>query len=97
MELNNISVTMYYDWYEREFGDGFYPIFPTESGKKELKSVNIRFLLKGNIWTQVSEDDIDGLDGNTGEVLIALLNEKNNDNGLQIVNSSNKILYPKLR
>ena len=33
MELNNISVIMHYDYYEREFGDGFYPIFPTETKK----------------------------------------------------------------
>ena len=97
MELNNISVIMHYDYYEREFGDGFYPIFPTETKKKELKSTIINFLLKDNIWTQVSEQSIDGLDGDTGEILITLLNDKNNDNGLQIVNSVNKILYPKLR
>ena len=89
--LNDIyKVTMYYDYYEYECGDGFYPFF--ENIDNLYKSTELFFVYRNNSWYQIKGINIKGLDGNTGNELIELLNINGNKNGLSIYNNlGNKV------
>jgi hypothetical protein len=92
METESIVVPMFYDTYECEFGDGFYPLLLNEMNT--LKPISISFKKINNIWTQVNKNCILGLDGSTGPDLLAYLNEKIGDNtAKQIYNAFNIQLY----
>jgi len=121
ISFNNVSclhVESYYDKYEADCGDGFYPLWALSnftSNKNEYSkygNVNITFKLiidePGNnnkyIWKQCNDNEynIDGLDGNSGDLLLQRLNDvlyichPDKEKGFCIVNKNNKILFPKI-
>jgi hypothetical protein len=53
-------LTLYYDPYELEFGDGFFPVFNRKDG---YKSIDISFEYYDNELTQLSGPVIQGYDG----------------------------------
>ena len=91
---------MYYDKYEEEYGDGFYPLLHKESS--HLKLIEISFteykIPDGEIvWKQTgSATWILGLDGSTGPDLLKLLNDHSSRNHKKIVSGViNMQVYPK--
>lgn len=74
------AVLMYYDEYEKEHGDGFYPVLfsPCSVGWKEIM---IEFEFANRIWRQKTEDMIYGLDCEIGSKLLNILNTRTNANG----------------
>lgn len=93
-------IDFYYDSYEKDFGDGFYPLVKTnETIEPAMKETTICFQLINNIWKQTSGDMIYGLDGDNGKVLLDILNAKHLSAtvGTKIVNSSYITIYPKNR
>ena len=80
--------TLYYDKYENDYGDGFYPHLIKNKERTEA-SIELKFQLishhfpdntKGLIWRQVNNLDkipdptIKGLDGDFGKELLRELN-----------------------
>jgi len=70
------TVAMYYDRYEKEFGDGFYPLCKTDDlTRHQYPETNIKFELdRFGFWKQISNDIIYGLDGDHGKRLLDSLN-----------------------
>ena len=85
-----INVKMYYDDYEKYFGDGFYPIIIEN---EKYTSIIISFQYKNNIWKQITQDEIHGLDGDVGIKLLDFLNREGNEKGKIIKNRYGLILY----
>lgn len=84
---------MYYDKYEFQFGDGFFP-----SNKKYgayIEEANIEFIIKKNCWKQTNGICISGLDCDIGENLLFYLNNKFNVNCISILNIPGRQIYPK--
>ena len=98
-----IDILVSYDWYESEFGDGFFPSLEIQSdnnttNKKSqyhLTTVQFSYNREKNIWKQIGGPNIDGLDGDQGEKFLKLLNTKGSINATKIYNSSINVLYPK--
>jgi len=97
-----LTRTMYYDEYESENGDGFYPAMKCEGegeGDDSLAVINIDFelMVYNNelIWYQKTERLIDGLDGDYGLQLLESLNLEARVNSIKIVNKIGNVLYPK--
>ena len=63
---------VWYDVYEYEVGDGFYPNLEHEEGDGRAK---VGFVLRDNKWLQTSGPYIDGLDGNHGVSFLEHLND----------------------
>lgn len=101
MSLHSYTIDFYYDAYEKEFGDGFYPLVKyEENSKTTMLETQIQFTLDlTGCWNQTSNDMICGLDGGHGTILLNLLNRKLTDSptaiGTQIQNSLHIIIYPK--
>ena len=99
--MQTITTTMYYDEYEANYGDGFYPLLDKESS--HLKPVEISFVefrLFGEIvWKQTGPATfILGLDGQTGPHLLKFLNEHTCRNHTKIVSGPvNMQLYLKTK
>jgi len=100
--MQTLTTTMYYDEYEANFGDGFYPLLDKESS--HMKPVDISFIeyklpngLGEIVWKQTgSASWILGLDGPTGPDLLKFLNEHSSRNHTKIVSGVlNMQLYPK--
>ena len=98
--MQTITTTMYYDEYEANFGDGFYPLLDKESS--HMKPIEISFIeyklsSKETVWKQTgSATFILGLDGPTGPNLLKFLNEHTCRNHKKIVSGPvNMQLYPK--
>jgi hypothetical protein len=92
------AIDFYYDSYEKDFGDGFYPLVKTNNTiEPTMKETQIQFQVINNIWKQASGDMIYGLDGENGKILLNILNAKQGSVtvGTQIVNSSYITIYPK--
>jgi hypothetical protein len=91
---------MFFDEYEREYGDGFYPLM-NNNIINGLKSVSIIFTYNKILtcWVQTNNEPIDDLDGDTGLELLTFLNEKWQPKvpGSIIINKSGKQIYPKLK
>ena len=104
-----VAVTMYYDNYEREFGDGFYPQLNKNSDALANKTriifekvcvtnttigdKNIRVFA----WAQMSDCPINGLDGDCGPQLLSYLNTHDSDEDCPklILASNMRQIYPK--
>jgi hypothetical protein len=86
-----IDVKMYYDEYEKYFGDGFYPLLQKE--KQDNTQIIISFEYKNNCWIQKSHDEINGLDGEIGKQLLEQLNREGNKEGKIIKNSYGFKIY----
>jgi hypothetical protein len=74
---DEIELTVYYDSYEYDLGDGMYPSSDNKDGFDAC--MNIRFRREGSVWMQASGRCIDGLDGNYGEQMLARLNQLYNE------------------
>ena len=88
-----IRVKMYYDEYEKYFGDGFYPFFKEKEEKDENSEVIFSFRYNNDCWNQITQDEIYGLDGNMGKQLLERLNSSGQQNGKIIKNSNGFIIY----
>jgi|694.fasta_scaffold69227_4 hypothetical protein len=88
-----IRVKMYYDEYEKYFGDGFYPFFKEKEEKDENSEVIFSFRYNNDCWNQITQDEIYGLDGNVGKQLLERLNSSGQQNGKIIKNSNGFIIY----
>ena len=63
------TVDFYYDSYEKEYGDGFYPLVKTnEPVEPTMKETQIQFQLINETWKQMSNESIYGLDGDNDSV-----------------------------
>jgi hypothetical protein len=65
-------ITLYYDSYEKTYGDGFYPSTTYSSGYESLLT---GFKNVDGCWKQVSGDPITGFDGNERNNVLNLLND----------------------
>jgi len=101
-------VTMYYDNYERSCGDGFYPHMTQHTGLDTNTEIVFQKILRGHknqdgilvpdlVWRQITNGCINGLDGDSGNVLLKHLNRfEPADKCLQIILSSNNTqIHPK--
>lgn len=92
--------TMYYDIYDKEFGDGFYPKLQNNAGICCSDSVNISFILieyrkEGDyIWKQNDNIPIYGLDDISGCLLLNSLNKEAKILATKIMNIGGRIIYP---
>lgn len=93
MSQNKITETMYYDSYEYEFGDGFYPVVDEEGPC--AKPATITFASEINDLRQIGGNSIRGLDGNNGYKLLTNINAKNKTQFTRIYNKLNVIIYDK--
>jgi hypothetical protein len=66
------TIKLYYDSYEKNFGDGFYPLITPTHGYTET---DIQFKYSNGCWRQMSGDSIHGFDGNEKNILLEKLNE----------------------
>ena len=95
---------MYFDKYEKELGDGFYPqLTPMVNNSygydsTGYDSVNITFRwaeIYPDVWTQIDNSVIYGFDGKYGKELLNSLNEEANITATHISNSGGRIIHPK--
>lgn len=93
--------TAYYDAYEYELGDGFYPAFDPPGDPYDSQT-EISFVYDANVdgWVQVSGYYIQGLDGNFGARLLERLNSPNYilhppNPVTRIYNTGGRQLHPK--
>jgi len=95
-----ITLEMFHDPYETDHGDGYYPHIIHSDG---MASTTVKFILTPDhkSWLQMRYYEnyirgIDGLDGDIGTELLALLNKQANiTSAIDIYNSYGRILYPK--
>ena len=83
------NVLMYYDEYEANYGDGFYPS-PDSIGEEYTGQTTISFEYSEALrsWVQISGDCILGLDGNYGDRLFEKLND-----AVYILHPSTQVIY----
>ena len=87
-----ISKQMYYDLYECDLGDGFYPQLSfVERYAHAL--IYFQFIQERNVWKQIGDLPITGLDPPYGEELLTALNSENGVDASQIENTWDKIIY----
>jgi len=87
-------VQMWYDSYEADFGDGFYPQVEQDSGMVPIK-VSFEYSELDNTWTQNYGMNIKGLDGNCGDLLIVLLNKQGGTSSNRIRSKNKNVLFSK--
>ena len=91
---------MYYDTYDKQSGDGFYPKFTFKSGICSCKSVVISFKMINYIshndlaWIQSDNSPIYGFDKFTGSQLLDSLNKEANISASKILNIGGRVIYP---
>uniref|UniRef100_A0A6C0D9Z1 Uncharacterized protein n=1 Tax=viral metagenome TaxID=1070528 RepID=A0A6C0D9Z1_9ZZZZ len=91
---------MYYDTYDKESGDGFYPKLRTTSGICSCKNIIISFILinyksqNDFAWKQYDNSPIYGFDKFTGSQLLESLNKEANACATKILNIGARIIYP---
>ena len=73
--IPNKKMKLYYDSYEKDFGDGFYP--STTKSEPCTTEIDLTFILdkSNHYWIQTNCTNINGLDGDEGYKLLTLLNE----------------------
>lgn len=79
-----VKVQMYYDEYERESGDGFYPLLSLVVETMKPVCIVFNYDEEAGVWVQTTEEMIKGLDGSCGKELLHLLNEKGGVNGVGV-------------
>ncbi len=77
---NEVTNKFTYDYYEKEFGDGFYP----KPAEDESSGIIIKFRREDAYWVQASGDSICGLDGEFGIQTLNALNKKDKADELQV-------------
>ena len=98
-----VQVIMYYDEYERKYGDGFYPQIDnfTETMDSWTKITFNKIIFHNKkVWFQMNDGCINGLDGDCGTKLLYYLNMHSNSNidfdyPVSIYDSNGLQLYPK--
>ena len=65
-------ITLYYDPYEKTYGDGFYPSTKYSSGNEAILT---GFKNADGCWKQVTGDPITGFDVNERNNVLTLLND----------------------
>ena len=85
-----MEIILFYDVYEYENGDGFYP-YPENSNS--LTEISITFVKKNNNWHQLTSHSIMGFDG-LGEGVLDKL-EPDAKIGTKIFNNYGKLLFKK--
>jgi hypothetical protein len=65
-------ITLYYDSYEKMYGDGFYPCTTFVKGYELILT---GFKHVNGCWVQVTGDPITGFDGNERNNVLSLLND----------------------
>lgn len=95
-----LNRNMYYDTYDKECGDGFYPKLKITSGICSCKSVVISFILinytseNDLAWKQYDNSPIYGFDKFTGSQLLESLNKEANILATKIINIGGRLIYP---
>ena len=97
---SSVQINVYCDWYERDFGDGFFPTLTISeehslNTEKFITTVSFVYIEEKNIWKQNKGYNIDGLNGNQGVSVLELLNKKGEVNATKIYNSNTDQIYPK--
>ena len=97
---SSVQINVYCDWYERDFGDGFFPTLSISeehslNTEKFITTVSFVYIEEKNIWKQNKGYNIDGLNGNQGVSVLELLNKKGEVNATKIYNSNTDQIYPK--
>ena len=85
-----MEISLFYDIYEDENGDGFYP-YPLQSDG--LVEIKITFIKQYGSWHQTSKHSIMGFDGQGAGVLDKL--EPDAKIGTKIFNIYGKVLFVK--
>ena len=67
------TITLYFDAYETNFGDGFYPMTVPDQSCDSKTDITYRFI--NGSWTQINGPTIKGYDGNTYSNIMKLLND----------------------
>ena len=94
MNSMTIHIELFYDSYEKVYGDGFYPV--TEKCNTCSSNAIIEFELdKNEYWKQTTYQSIKGLDGNQGEKVLQLIENFTEAKGRGIKNIHGRILYAK--
>jgi len=98
----SVQMKMFYDPYEKDFGDGFYPyLHVLRINIKDIKEIIITFktvLYNRDLsWIQNTGSVIYGLDGNVGEELLFRLNKECDINAKNILNCGGRVIYPYTR
>ena len=92
-----ISIKLYYDEYEYEFGDGFYPQLNPFNGQAHVfKPVIFQFIQERNLWKQafdLKQKAITGVDPPHDEELLLALNTESELSATSIENTYGKIIY----
>ena len=92
------TITLYFDLYERDYGDGFYPILicqPPTTTPVEIK-FNKYAIRDTYCWKQsVDSECIDGFDGGIGEAVMNVLDPAA-PKGSKILNSVGDELFVKV-
>ena len=103
---NEIIITckLYFDKYEKEFGDGFYPQLKIDVNKSygvinnSYGSITISFKLIDNntAWIQLDGPVIMGFDGTNGiPILICLNSQAPRVSASKIYNCAYRLIYPR--
>ena len=88
-----VNVKMYYDEYEKYFGDGFYPFFQEKEKEMDKTEIVISFYYKEKCWIQINNEEINGLDGDMGKHLLDYLNREGIETGRMIKNNYGIIIF----
>ena len=97
-----IKRKLYYDSYEKEFGDGFYPQLHPFGGICSCANTMITFRLinynsYGELaWAQADNCVIYGFDGESGIQILNSLNQEAKFDAKIIMNSGGRVIYPKI-
>ena len=95
-----ISIKLYYDEYEYEFGDGFYPqLIPLTGQVHAFKLVIFQFIQERNIWKQAFDSKqkaVAGLDPPYGEELLLALNAESGLAATSMAATSIENVYSKI-
>ena len=105
-----MSIPVYFDDYEKKYGDGFYPqLERNDLALTHTTTINFRTMIirendeaNGrlmNTWIQTSNNPIKGLDGDCGVKLLQLLNKEVDElqSAEAIFNNKYEMIYPKNR
>jgi hypothetical protein len=93
-----IQRKLYYDSYEKDFGDGFYPqLTPMINQKPDFITISFKLIEYMNelVWIQITGPVIYGFDGFFGIQILVSLNNELKIGAKKILNSGCRIIYPK--
>jgi len=85
------SIQVYYDLYEFENGDGF---FPQVEYRENYHTVILNFRkVNDEFWVQTNDPVISGLDGSYGQELLEVLNSRASANCNGILNTFKRQIF----